>query len=486
MSNAVVISRVYPTRIKAVEALLAAALGGRDRAAVLRELAEELDSVGPLYGRASTAGVYAAFAQLMRIAALLVQWRNAVLSAEADADRFLRAAKAQHKLWMTEYEKTSSVRNLSAASVQIPLATTIDDVDAICRRIAATPLPIGIFAEEAPDYSHIGGTREEAVEKPEPSELSVAFLQFSVDGEQVDHVHHLAPGEMHDLEVEVRVSRWPEGAEQLELLALSIEPKSVYEFPDFRFSRPEGRAPFVLRQRGRAVLKIAQALQARPFEFRYSAAFKPTSAEQPISVVGQRTLTIEALDISKSPITGYRAVDTAIVDIRNQIRRLGIIPTEDIENTLILVGRLGNVAGRALQDALFNKIESEKAFQMELRNELRRDPRIGSELDEHAKAGGGFTDLSFRGIRLELKYEKDSPLSLSDCERYVEQTLSYVVGTGKRVGVLAVLDNSPKQSAPMPAEDGIGLMIKPSDKGSVCVVTVLIQGNLSRPSDLSR
>jgi hypothetical protein len=46
---------------------------------------------------------------------------------------------------------------------------------------------------------------------------------------------------------------------------------------------------------------------------------------------------------------------------------------------------------------------SEPAFQKEIRQYLRSRPEIGGELDEHPHAAGGITDLSFRGIRLELK-----------------------------------------------------------------------------------
>jgi hypothetical protein len=62
----------------------------------------------------------------------------------------------------------------------------------------------------------------------------------------------------------------------------------------------------------------------------------------------------------------------------------------------------------------------------------------------------------------------------------------YVVGTGKRVGILCVLDNSPKPSGPFPAPDGIEILEHPVQTGSVYVVTVLIQGNLPLPSALSR
>jgi len=115
----------------------------------------------------------------------------------------------------------------------------------------------------------------------------------------------------------------------------------------------------------------------------------------------------------------------------------------------------------------------------------RRVPTIASKLEEHPHAAGGITDLWFRGIRIELKYEDQSLLSLQACEKYADQLVSYVVGTGKRVGILCVLDNTRKTSAAFPAEEGIGILTRPAKKNAVHVVTVLIQGALARPSDLA-
>ena len=65
----------------------------------------------------------------------------------------------------------------------------------------------------------------------------------------------------------------------------------------------------------------------------------------------------------------------------------------------------------------------------------------------------------------------------------MEQAASYAVGTNKRVAVLCVLDSSPKAAAPYPAEDGMAIL---TSEGSVAVATVVLQGALQRPSDLSR
>jgi hypothetical protein len=155
-----------------------------------------------------------------------------------------------------------------------------------------------------------------------------------------------------------------------------------------------------------------------------------------------------------------------------------------VDNTLIILRALGNLAGRAVQAHIFAEPIDETAFHTYIREELRRDSEIGSRLEEHPHAAGGTTDLSFERIRIELKSENGGPLRLPDCKRFVGQTSSYAAGSDKRIGILCVLDGSPKAEQPFPPEDGIGILTTADN--AVAVVTVLVQGNLARPSDLTR
>jgi hypothetical protein len=131
-------------------------------------------------------------------------------------------------------------------------------------------------------------------------------------------------------------------------------------------------------------------------------------------------------------------------------------------------------------------IIAESEFQKRARQFLRSQPRIGAELEEHAHVTGGITDLSFRGIRIEPKSESGKRLALGDCNQFVGQTTSYAVGTGKRLGVLCVLDCSKKGQPPFPVEDGIGVLAYEQGGSTVYVITILLQGNLARPSSFSR
>lgn len=448
MRSGAILSAVYPVRIKAVEMLLAAADRRVANGGDLRSLSAFLDELTPHFGDTKIAMAYSAFADLLRTLAMLVDWRAAVLSAAVEADRFLRSAREWHRQWCEEFSQRDEIVGLAQAAGSVETISDVRDVGPLCKATALIPLPIAIFADEPHRGRRIPKPDEDTDENKEestaPPQLAVAFLRFTVDGTPASQTEFLTPREAHDLEIEVRVSRWPDEAEALRLAPVTIEARSTYEFPEFFFRRPTGDPPYILSDRGRAILHVAQALRSQPFEFRYFAEFDPPRiAEQPVSVVGQRTLRIESIDLRNAPISGYQGVDQKIVRIRNELRQRSLVTRDDVDNTLIILTALGNLAGRAVQAHLFAEPIDEAAFQAHIREELRRRPEIGSRLEEHPHAAGGTTDLSFERIRIELKCENHHQLCLADCQRFVGQTSSYTAGSDKRIGVLCVLDGSP-------------------------------------------
>lgn len=302
MRHGVILSEAYSTRIKAIEALRAATEIRVNNAQAMRNAADDLDADSISCDYSVAAASYGALAGLLRVTAMLVEWRGAILEAEQDADRFLRSAKAQYKLWLDEYSTAEIQHGLLEGSSAIESVTELDLVGNVCHAIASIPLPIPFFAA-AVQLSRIPRGDQKPKNEP-PVELQVAFLQFEINGEPAKQVHFLTPQMAHDLEIEVRVTRWPDNATTLDLRPVTIEQPDSYDFPHFRFNCPSGDGPFVMKQRGRAILKFPHSIQASPFEFKYAAEFSPRTSEQPVAVVGQRTLRIEGFDLQRSPITG--------------------------------------------------------------------------------------------------------------------------------------------------------------------------------------
>lgn len=484
ISSGEILCEAYSARIDAVEALRAVADSAKAVDATdLGVAANRMRDAAKIFGDAPTASIYGGYAELVSIAALIAEWHAAVVSAASDADRFLRAAKERASIWLKEYGGREQLFPPNEIASSVATVETPPDGKTFLADLARQPLPLGIFAshpEERPTFQGVDcGTAES---KPK---LAVAFLEFNIDGRPVAEIDHMPPNVVHDLELHVRVSWWPEKAESLVLKPLSVESTNLYELPTFKVSAPAGDSPHTFTVRERAVLAVPQSFFSRPLEFKYCAEFQPLSVEQPVEVVGQRALKLESVDWRRDPQTGYANIDQRILNIRDVLRRMPV-SQEEIAICLKLLVCLGKQAGQALQDNAFPGVWPEKEFQAEIRKLLRNEPTIGSALQEHPRVAGGIGDLSYQGVPIELKAETGAPLTLEDCKKFTQQATSYAVGNGRRIGMLCVLDTSPKSRPPFPAENGIGVLLREDDGNALPVVTILIQGNLTPPSRFSR
>lgn len=472
----------FSARIKTIKALWAISKNEAP-AHDLKDIAVALDSVSLSFSSTAAAKSYSALAALMRIFDALVLWRTAVLDAEVDADRFLRSAQERFGLWSAECGEATAAKALAAAADGIPKISAISHVAPIARAVGMVPLPLGVFEQPVrPAWAASPGSTKQS--DPEPVELTVAFLKFQIDGIPAAELHHVAPGEVHDLEIEVRVSRWPDDKHELRLTPVSVEPQLTYDFPSFGFERPSGDEPYILHQRGRAVLLLPQGMHARPFEFKYTAEFLPEKGDQPVAIVGHRTLIVDGEAAAKFLASGYPSLDRQLFALRDALRRRGGVPQEETADALLVLAPLCNLAGRAIQDSEFRGHWSEGDFQKHVRAELRRYPRIGTHLDEHAHGGGGITDLSLRGMPIELKVHDRLIQSIDDCKQFFAQAASYAVAKSKRTAILCVLDSSEKITPPISPETLLDIRVQPDSGVLICVLVV--QGNLARPSDLSR
>lgn len=483
MSKSAILDQAFPARTKAVLALCAAA--SPEDSTTFEGFVRDAKDIAAAFGRAPAAKRWEAFSVALEILRLLIEWEHASLTAAIDADRFLRAARLRLKQLRDKPAKESFAERVIEAFSLIDNDFEFSAIPALRIALAAIPMPVAVYADPLPEVPEWVKEREQSTPNETAPDLTVAFVEFKINGVPAESIHSLQPHQSHDLDIVARVSRWPDAASALVLSPLSLDPPSTYDLPTFRFNLQEGEPPFFFRQRGRMILHAAQNLKARPFEFHYTAEFEPLAAEKPVSIAGQRTLRLDGSGADRPPITGYPAVDTRLLSLRDKLRLNPSIPERDLDDMLTVLVPLANLMGQSAQDnKKFANVISEADFQHHVREWLRQNPSIGVELEEQPHAGGGRADLSYRGIRIELKCEPAKRLLPDDCKRYAAQPASYAVGTNRRLAILCVLDCSPKSEVAFPMEDG--LFVYPLDTGTspVYVVTVLIQGNLAKPSSL--
>ena len=237
-------SEVYSTRIEAVQALREVAKGSPGHAARLHKAAEDVRAAAVSYGSAPNATLYAAFADLMQVVALLADWRAGVLDAEADTGRFLTAAKARAQNWLEQSESNSGLSAFEK-SHRIWKMPSRSGCRQLATQLAVIPLPWGLYSVPIRTSRRLA-SEEQADAKTD--QLTVAFVKFTVDGTPLEQIHFLTPGELHDLDIEVRVSRWPVGATDLVIKPITIEQASTYQMPVSRFPHRPAAAPSSCRK----------------------------------------------------------------------------------------------------------------------------------------------------------------------------------------------------------------------------------------------
>jgi len=478
----VILSSAYRSRIQTNEALRSVVRGSASADAVA-EAAGELEGTAGQFSHAFSGQRYRQVATLLKAMAFLVKWVAAERGAELDAARFLRSAKLLVRDVSREIAPTEEAERIRDICSRVSALSDIDGVPELARLLLSIPLPLPVFAE-APRPQRAGAS---ASAKPKKPEVVVAFAAFQMNGKPVVEPQTVQPEVVHDLDVHVTVSDWPHEAQELVLESASVEPASAYDLPSFRFERPKGAAPYALKGTGRLVVRYPTALYARPLEFAYRASFLPEVDR--VLVRGQRQLRIQSFDPERNPESGHTVVDKRILELRDEVRKFGIASDTELNNFFVLLSVLGGIASQALQDHLFPKKYSEAEFQAELTKLLRLSPRVGAELDVHPHAAGGITDLSYRKVRIELKVENHVLVTEQTAAQYIEQTAQYVAGSDRQFGVLAILDGSPKTAAPGSVANDIFVKLVQPQAGTgvpIRIGVVIIRGNLSKPSDLSK
>ena len=430
---------------------------------------------------------YRAYHTAIAIFVILAEWKHAIRNAEKDAQRFLSSAK----LKASEARKSSTFatdERLKAFVDHVEGIKSVDELDAIQDHLKQWTVPLLLFAN-LPTRGFGEGfipASNGNSEEPEKLETTVAFLKFDIDGEPARHWNYLKPGTSYDLTIEVRVSHWPKGASVLSLTPVTVDIRERDWLPSFRFEKLEGGGPYILTGTGRAILEVAHSFGSRPYEFLYAAEFDDTSNCRDVAIVGHRRLLLEGCDVTSNPLTGFSNVDRHLLTVRDKLRTIPGLHSDDIANTMIVLAGLGNIAAQALREGLFETGTSERTYQQEATKMLRNRSDIGEHLQGHPEAAGGTTDLTFKDIPVELKVENRKILFPKDFKKYFSQTAAYAIGLGKRIGILSVLESSPKDEPVGVVEDDIEVFMHPISRAQITIVVVVVRGGFPKPSSYSK
>lgn len=452
---------------------------------------------------------YSAFRLLGVAISHLLRWVDALRRAEIDAERFKRAAVLAADDAAKLIDKGTSAAlpesardSVARAAGAILAVQNINDVRTAVESVMTVSVPFP-FAELTDRHSSL--STDDAHGITDTQRVGpVAFLSFWINDAVVAESQLIQPEMLYDLRLHVRLSEWPQRWVAVEFVPMHVEPIDTLIVPQFRIEAStantdgdaESSTARILSQYGRMVVGRPMDLLTRPLEVRYVAqgvelASGNGGTEQKVDILtqGQTRLSFRSYDLAKNPITGFRNIDRRILEVRDEARSY-MLPDDELSDFLTLLAAIGSVAAQSIMDNLYPNRLTEKEFQNDLRQRLRAIPTIGGELEEHPRAAGGITDLSFRKIRIELKVQSDKLAILDHVrDQYGQQATQYVVGSNRRCGLLVLLDISPKDAAPGDAANDIALCAVAPLNGSgraLLIGVAIIRGCLSKPSGLSR
>jgi len=479
-----IFSEAYDCRVSIVKGL-ASLKESRNPLQILSEVFGKIDGIIELLGANPTKKFYGIFKSLGMAYQNLLKWRDAIKNAEGNSERFHKAYNFHVGEALKQLEASSEHASMLDIAKSMTNINTTNDIGIALDSLKRIALPLPIhWEEDLTARRALNPFRENLFKTKEPE--TVVFIEFKINGSDITTPHIIEPTKLYDLSLEVRINRWPTDSKGLIIRPISSTHRENYQMPEFRIERNDRKK--TCKAKGKMLIKFEQTFESEPLEFIYGVYLLPS--EKNIAVTGNNRLSIRSDSEQRLIISGYNEADKVLRDIKSRIIQERGITLNQRSDFLLILKNLANIAGQALSVACFPGIWREDAFQEEIGKRLRQIPEIGSELINHPQAARGILDLLFRKLSIELKVEKTKLATLENALDFSQQNSQYTTGCDNRLGVLCILDCSKKEKAPGSIANDIGLVEVPvpgiTDRGFPLILgTVIIRGNLERPSDYS-
>jgi hypothetical protein len=429
-----------------------------------------------------------------KIAAIVCRYDGAIRAADADAHRFLLAAQRQARVLAASVDADPEIpapEGLTQFCAQVLELTAADGLPHTVNAILATAgAPLHLV--NLPDWPPAPPILETP---PPPEELPVAVCVASTAGSPITDTLVVRPGEAYIIEMSIRIPRWPAWADHCHVQPVSALGRAALTLPEFTFSTKDGatdEAGILLSGQQPLHCAVEQPIQSPPIDCPLMVRFTGGGREQFAEVAGYRRLRLRPFDPSRDHLTEHEQTDARLLAMYDTLTDAAF-DTEDVRAFC----RLFSACVRAGQAIMFEKTfrrgtrVTEKMFHDELEKHLRADPELDGRLTRRDAVAGGFDDLLHDDVIAELKVERDKPVTVDDCAKYLGQPTQYGAGRGSQLSALVVLDHSRKQAPPGVIENYVG-WLKPRLHGlddpryPSLVGVLIINTNLPVPSTWSR
>ncbi|WP_103664203.1 hypothetical protein [Gracilimonas amylolytica] len=318
----------------------------------------------------------------------------------------------------------------------------------------------------------------------------------------IDKTPHVSPQIVqprinHDLEIEIEGINWPKNAKSLEFDFLTTYQKDEYSISALKLPKPtlDKENKFKAKLHGNIIFRSEQGILSDKVIFKTRGAFQLENGEEKeVKIIGHSELKFRVLSKKSMKIdSGYSVLDSHIYNLITELIEKNTSINDYIDDLLEVLISLNNLLGTYTQGAVFKESEiiSEPEFQNKLRDDLRG--LLGKKVEEHKKQGGGFTDLVYKGIVIELKVEKENGNRQYLLKKYTGQPVQYQGSEGKQVSIVVVLDLTEKTKPVGDIRNNILITDVETHGGHdeekrfpSKAFLFVIDGNTKNPSDYSR
>lgn len=365
-----------------------------------------------------------------------------------------------------------------------------EDVDKLISFLKILPLPT-IYFRNKEDKAKRTPEKKESEESP-----TLIRLIAYIDNAPLLTPQILHPQLLYSLKFVVRGVLWLNDAKKLHIDFPTTLPKNDYSISDFELPKPDDNSDeFEGELNGHISFTHSQTLLSENISFALRCAFELNNGEfQEVPVIGYNQLEFHVSDPKSSGfISGYPKLDQHVVQLVNKLVSDAPTITAELDDLIPLLQELTNLVGTYAHGAVFQDYQKilEAEFQSKVVHDLRL--KLGADVQEHPNQAGGYTDIRYRGIVVELKVEDKNGDRKYIGERYSAQATQYQSVEGKQVSVVLVLDLTPKIKPPSDIRNDIFLVDVQTHGGDDIekpyqskAFIFVVNGNMKKPSEYSR
>jgi hypothetical protein len=370
------------------------------------------------------------------------------------------------------------------------------EILSIIKTLLATPFPTIMYFERPP-FEYDRGVVDDGELVKEVSKPLVLAFELAVDREPWANPNVLKPNLLYELSGTISANYWPDGYTHLLLQPVSSASSDSFTLSFLPVQAESGVSKHSIT--GTVLFKYPQSNIDNAISIKILPTFRKDDGQSryPDLMVGYTQLIAKVID-SNSPIflSGFIALNNFVLDAYMHITK-AILSVNEVERTAFikLLNGVLNYQGFCAQRGTYKELKAlkESEFRDRMIQHLTGLPYLGEDILEEATIAGGRVEITYKGIVVELKVEKEISERDKLVEKYGKQPVPYASGNLKQLSIICILDLTEKSFPPGPPQNNLQ-WITPVIHGfenntpeyPAGLALIIIDGNTKKPSEYSK